>query len=160
MSDITTLRPLGRGDFGIVSEIDVAPEQLKFSGSVSEAFEADEDDVDFHAIFHDGQAVGFFKIDRHYCQTITLAGPGDLGLRAFLIDVKAQGKGIATSAVRALRPYLRKTYPGAPAVMLTVNKVNPAAIACYLKGGFVDTGQTWLKGEAGPQHVMRMALTK
>ncbi len=160
MNDRITLRPLGRGDFGIVAEIGVAPEQLKFSGSVTEAFEADEDGVDFHAIFHDGQAVGFFKIDRHYRQTVTLAEPHDLGLRAFLIDLKAQGQGIATSAVRALPAYLREMYPGASAVMLTVNKINPAAIACYLKGGFVDTGQTWLKGEAGPQHVMRMALTK
>jgi hypothetical protein len=36
--------------------------------------------------------------------------------------------------------------------------VNPGAIRAYLKGGFTDTGEVWPHGEAGPQHVMRLAL--
>lgn len=67
--------------------------------------------------------------------------------------------GIATAAVRAMGSYLRGHYPHAPAVMLTVNIANPAAVACYRNGGFTDTGEIWPKGDAGPQHVMRMALT-
>ena len=159
MSGVIALHPLGRDNFDVVAGVNVAPEQLKFSGSVAEAFAADDAGVDFHAILQDGQAVGFFKIDRFYCQTITLAGPDDLGLRAFMIDQKSQGLGIATAAVRALGPYLQTHYPDARAVMLTVNIANPAAIACYLKGGFVDTGEIWPHGDAGPQHAMHKALS-
>lgn len=43
-------------------------------------------------------------------------------------------------------------------MVLTVNARNPAARAVYLAGGFADTGELYLGGPAGPQHVMRLPL--
>jgi len=43
-------------------------------------------------------------------------------------------------------------------VVLTVNHRNPAAIATYLKGGFAQTGQDYLDGPFGPQHVMVLGV--
>ena len=77
---------------------------------------------------------------------------------AFMVDHALQGQGIATQAVRALPGYLAKHYPDAPAIWLTVNKVNPAALRAYLKGGFEDTGDEWPHGDAGPQHILKLPL--
>lgn len=153
-----TLSPLGTGDFARVAHIHVAPAQVKFSGTVAQAFEANEPGVDFHAIWTEGRTTGFFKIDRAYAKSHHFARPGELGLRAFLIDRQAQGQGIATAAVRTLDTYLPRHYPDARSVVLTVNMSNPAAKACYRKGGFTDTGEIYEGGMAGPQLVMRMPL--
>jgi len=42
--------------------------------------------------------------------------------------------------------------------VLGVNHRNPAAFAAYLRGGFVMTGQDYLGGPKGPQHVMELAV--
>jgi len=153
-----TLRPLARDQFDIVAHLRVTPEQIRYSGTVRDAFEADEDGVDFHAIVMQDRAVGFFKIDRTYPAKYPFADKGDLGLRAFLVDKTQQGQGIATSAVTAFPDYLSVHYPNAPSLVLSVNLANPAAIACYLGGGFIDTGEIYPHGSAGPQQVLRMAL--
>ena len=153
-----SLTPIGRDDFDRVADIRVAPEQQKFSGTVAEAFASDETGIDFHAVLHGDRAVGFFKIDRNYSQRHDFAKPGELGLRAFMIDRSMQGRGIATQAVAALPPYLAARYPHIESVALTVNMANPAAIRCYLKGGFHDTGMVHPHGDAGPQHVLRLTL--
>ena len=154
-----TLLPLGKDEFSRVAHISVAPRQERFSGTVAEAFAADNRDVDFHAICHGETPVGFFKIDRAYAERHHFARAGDLGLRAFLIDEAHQGRGIGTAAVRALHAYLPTRYPATTGVVLTVNMSNPAAKACYRRGGFADTGEIWEGGQAGPQLVMRLDLT-
>jgi RimJ/RimL family protein N-acetyltransferase len=153
-----TLAPLGPGDLPRVAHIRVAPEHEVFAGTVEEAFAEDRARFDLHVIEADGVPVGLFKIDRDYRRTIPIATPGALALRAFMIDRDRQGEGIATSAVRALPGYLSRQYPEARTVDLTVNHANGAARACYLKGGFADTGQDWLEGRAGPQDLLRMEL--
>ncbi len=150
--------PIGPDEYDRVSHLIVAPDQIRFSGTVHEAFRTPEDGIDFHAITAANRIVGFFKIDRLYSGRIALARPAELGLRAFLIDLASQGKGLGTQAVRAIAPYLRQSYPHAPALVLTVNVVNPIARAAYLKGGFEDTGQIWRHGQAGPQNFLRMPL--
>ncbi|MFK7835345.1 MAG: GNAT family N-acetyltransferase [Sulfitobacter sp.] len=159
MSRALTLAPLTQNDLPRVAHVRVAADQLIYSGSVEEAFEAAEAGVGFHGIFLDEDAVGFFKIDRGYAARFPFVPTGSVGLRAFMVDLAHQGQGIATRAVAALPAYLRREYRGAAALYLTVNKVNPGARRAYLKGGFVDTGQEWPHGDAGPQHVMRMTLT-
>ncbi|MBY6057830.1 GNAT family N-acetyltransferase [Leisingera daeponensis] len=153
-----TLCPVSRSEFDLVSHIQVQPDQVRFSGTVAQAFEEDEDGVDFHAVLNDACAVGFFKIDRLYHETYEFARSAELGLRAFMIDREHQGKGFATAATAALQTYLTRHYPDRSAVVLTVNMQNPGAIRCYSKGGFEDTGGIYPHGMAGPQHILRMAL--
>ncbi len=153
-----SLRPLGKDDFAAVQHIIVAPEQVRFSGTVREAFEAAEENVDFHAICDGEHVVGFFKIDTAYGAQYPFAGKTGLGLRAFIVDLSQQGKGIATKAVMAMPEYLRPLYPNTTDVFLTVNFVNLAAKRAYLKGGFEDTGEVWPHGNAGPQNILRLQL--
>lgn len=157
MTDLS-LRPLERHHYHLVRHISVAPEQVVYSGTVQMAFESDEPGIDFHAVFDGAAAVGFFKIDLKYGDTQEFANAGDLGLRAFMIDEPHQGRGYGAAAATALGPYLRDLYPEAAAVVLTANLRNPPAVRTYLRAGFVDTGEIYAKGIAGPQHVMRKSL--
>ena len=153
-----SLRPVSRDEFDLVAGVQVEPDQVRFSGTVAQAFEDNEDGVDFHAILSGGEVIGFFKIDRKYHESYGFARATELGLRAFMIDRNQQGKGYATSAVAELGSYLPDQYPDRDAVVLTVNFQNPAAIRCYLKGGFDDSGDIHPHGIAGPQHILRMDL--
>jgi len=153
-----TLSPLTSADMGMVAHIRVHPDQIRFSGTVAEAFDAAEPGVDFHAICDGGTAVGFFKIDRDYATRYPFAAPDGLGLRAFLVDAARQGSGIGTATCRALPPYIRDRYANRSHLWLTVNLVNVTAYRAYLAGGFVDTGDIWPHGDAGPQHVMVVPL--
>lgn len=152
------LVPLGPGDRARVEHLRHGPGQDRFSGSPTAAFDAAEPDVDLHAIVEAGRVVGFFKIDRGYPREHPFARPSEVGLRGFPIDHAEQGRELARAAVRALPAYVAERHPVAPSVVLTVNRSNPAGIACYLAGGFEDTGEVWLGGRSGPQHVMRMML--
>jgi RimJ/RimL family protein N-acetyltransferase len=153
-----TLVPLSQNDLPRVAHLRVAPDQIRFSGTVAEAFATQEPNVDFHAIMSGTTAVGFFKIDRAYPDRYPFAFHGDLGLRAFLIDLAHQGAGLGAQACHALPPYLQTRYSNAKSLFLTVNVINLAAVRAYANGGFMDTGEIWPHGNAGPQHVLRLGL--
>lgn len=155
-----TLHPLARGDGARVAHIAVHPDQRKFSGTVAEALADDPDRVDLHMICRDGAPVGLFKVDRGYARDYPFAAPGDLGLRALMIDGPAQGGGLGKAAMSALHGYLPPLYPDTQVIWLTVNFKNPAARSVYLKSGFTETGEIWRGGKNGPQHVMRLALRR
>ncbi len=145
----------------LVANVQVAQGQQVFSGTVPQAFEAKEEDVDFHGIFLNDQAVGFYKIDRRYQRSLPdplQPHAPRLGLRAFMIDQHHQGRGIASHAVGQMAQYLPPRYPGFTSVWLTVNLANLAAQRCYVKGGFLNTGELYHGGKAGAQTVMRLPL--
>lgn len=145
-------------EFWRVGHLRVAPHQIKFSGTVGQAFKLAEEGVDFHAIFLGPRAVGFFKIDRDYGAEHPFARPGEPGLRAFLIDHRHQGMGVARKALELFPAYLRARYRDIESLVLTVNMANPAAVKVYRQAGFRDTGEIWEGGAAGAQLVMRMDL--
>nr|WP_206188333.1 GNAT family protein [Sedimentitalea sp. CY04] len=142
----------------MVRHIQVTGDQAIYAGTIHQAFDTVENAVDFHAIFDGDYAVGFFKIDRNFGTNNDFANDGELGLRAFKIDSAQQGKGYGVAAAQALQTYLPGLYPSALSIVLTVNLANPAAYAVYRKAGFVDTGEFFTGGLAGPQHIMRMTL--
>jgi len=152
------LRKISKQDYGLVRHIQIDGEQAMFAGTVQQAFETFEESVDFHAIFNGSQAVVFFKIDRSFGTNNGFANDGELGLRAFKVDNAEQGQGYGVAATRALLSYLPQHYPDALSVVLTVNLANPVAYACYRKAGFIDTGDLFTGGLAGPQHILRMVL--
>ena len=111
-------------------------------------------DLSFHAIHKDAQLVGMFKLDPHYPERHHFAMPDDLGIRGVLIDVPFQGRGLGWQAMAALPADAAALYPDKLRLVLTVNLLNPAAYASYLKAGFRDTGEIFTGGSRGPQHIL------
>ena len=154
-----TLSPLTPDLAEPLRNVRVAEDQVVFSGQPFEVIDNPEHDLDIHAILLNGQVVGMFRIDNSYHRTYPFARPETPGLRTFLIDQTMQGRGIATACCKQLRSYLSDHYTQATAVFLTVNLRNPAARKVYLAGGFVDTGDEWPHGEAGPQNILKLDLS-
>ena len=153
-----TFRRLIGSVLEVVKHLRVRDEQLPFVGRIETIVEHAPPSSHFHAIAIDGDIVGFFNIDTAYGATYAFSSPGEVGLRAFFIEARHQGKGYGTAAARALAGYVAEHYPDAPSIALTVNCRNRAAHRTYLGAGFADTGELYHGGRAGPQHVMRMTL--
>ncbi|SKA68927.1 GNAT family N-acetyltransferase [Enterovibrio nigricans] len=111
-----------------------------------------------YLIIEDQTVVGFFILDLDYSTRVDFTDSFTLGVRALLVDLRYQGRGIATKAIRLLSAYVQEYYPQFDNVQLTVNCRNKAAYDCYLKCGFEDTGTLYLGGPVGPQHVMKFQL--
>ncbi|WP_017221490.1 GNAT family N-acetyltransferase [Moritella dasanensis] len=138
-----------------VLNVTLAEQQTKFAGSAKEFLADDSESIHLHVIKSEHEVIGFFKIDVMYSIGDEFDVQNGLGLRAFVIDQNQQGKGLGTASVKALFPYLKQNYSSYRAIYLTVNCQNPGARACYEKGGFVDTGEKYLGGAAGPQYIMQ-----
>ena len=154
-----TLAPLTPDLHDAVCALRVAPEQVVFSGQPMDFLSPPDPAMDAHVILADGGVVGFFRIDRDYATVHDFAKAGDLGLRSVIVDRAHQGRGTGSAMIRALPAYLAARYPAATDLWLTVNLRNPGARKSYLNGGFTDTGAQYLGGDAGPQHIMYLALT-
>jgi RimJ/RimL family protein N-acetyltransferase len=136
----------------------VSGEQLKFVGTVQEIFENMPETGHKHVVLVGEEVVGFFVIDTAYSENYDFCSKGALGLRAFFIDSRYQGKGYGKSSVVALKPYLQQAYSQYSKVYLTVNCTNSSAYRCYSRSGFTDTNDLYLGGAAGPQFVMLMNM--
>src|SRR5690606_5908693 len=135
----------------------VSPDQRPFIGDT--AFNLDDALRDANseamAILVGGTPVGFYRLD--FRPTIVARrsiGEAAVGLRAFFIDLDWQGRGLGTRAVQACCEDLRARHPDRRLLALNVNCRNVAAINAYRKAGFVGTGELYLGGSAGPQHLM------
>ena len=142
-----------------VNEIQLADEQVKFAGTATDFLSDGSETTHLHIIKHGSEVVGFFKLDVAYPAGYKFCPEGSIGLRAFALDKNQQGKGLGTGAVKALFPYLAANYEGYDWIYLTVNCKNHAAYNCYVKGGFEDTNEQYLGGAAGPQFIMRGAIS-
>jgi RimJ/RimL family protein N-acetyltransferase len=106
------------------------------------------------AMLLDGSTpAGFFVLD-----AAGVPGGGRVrdavGLRAFFVDARFQGRGVGGAALRALPAFAREHFPKARCVVLTVNTSNPIARHTYLRAGFRDTGEMFFGGVLGPQQVL------
>jgi GNAT superfamily N-acetyltransferase len=114
------------------------------------------------AVDSDGAAVGVCTLQTG---AATLAGwPDDDSawlLRGFLIDRRQQGRGLGTLAADAAAREAAKLTAGLGSgqagVVLSVNELNPGALAAYRKAGFEDRGR-YEGGDAGPQRIMYRAF--
>ncbi len=162
--DRLTLSPLLRGETHRVLHLALSPEQDRFVAPIEQMIGESDPTVDFHIGIVDQEPVAFFKIDRDYRPKISTAPldacgfePNDLGLRGMLVGQQFQGRGYGKAVMAQLKPYLSGLY-SARHVFLTVNCRNPAAIHLYKNGGWEDTGQLYLGGRSGPQHIFRLRL--
>lgn len=144
-----------------VQALRVADDQYRYVGDT--AFNVDDSLRDpmseAMAVFADEAVVGFYRLDFSPGAVAARELPEpSVGLRAFVIDHNQQGRGYGAAALVAACADLRQRHPQRRLLALTVNCANHAAIALYLKAGFVDTGEIYLGGSSGPQHFMLYRL--
>ncbi|WP_226643569.1 GNAT family N-acetyltransferase [Microbulbifer variabilis] len=141
-----------------VLRISLPPDQLQYV-CTPESFISDRSDTTHLYLIKMGdEIIGFFKVDLAYSTSYSFCPEDGLGLRAFAIDMACQGRGIGVLSVNSIVDYLAKAYSNYATVYLTVNCNNLKAIRCYKKCDFLDTGDLYLGGTAGPQHVLRRSL--
>jgi RimJ/RimL family protein N-acetyltransferase len=106
------------------------------------------------------KAVGFGILDRSELDLVALTPHPELAvlLRSFYIGAEHQGRGYGRTAAAATPALARTVAPRATQLLLTVNEDNPVARAAYLAAGFTDTGERFVGGALGPQHVLRHSL--
>ncbi|HJR73942.1 MAG TPA: GNAT family N-acetyltransferase [Luteimonas sp.] len=143
-----------------VRALRVAPEQYSFVGDVEfNLVDAERDpQSDAMAILAGDEVIGFYRLD--YAPTVVALTPiaASVGLRSFLIDRRHQGHGYGAAAIEACCADLRRRHPERRLLALNVNCINRSAIRAYRKAGFVDTGEIYFGGRAGPQHLMLRSL--
>lgn len=133
------------------------PEQEVFSGRARDTLPLAEQTASRHpyAMVEQDRPVGFLVLDDAPSDADPTA---DLLLRGFFVDAAHQGRGVAGRALEALPAAALALRPEARSVVLTVNVRNTAAHTAYVRHGFADTGELYLGGAAGPQHLLRLAL--
>ncbi|HBF32904.1 GNAT family N-acetyltransferase [Rhizobium sp.] len=158
------LSPLPRGETPRVLHLALLPEQHRFVAPIEQMVGENDPSVDFHIGTVAGEPVAFFKIDRDYRSKVSTAPldacgfePDDLGLRGMLVGQQFQGRGYGKAVMARLKSYVSAHYQ-ARHVFLMVNCLNHSAIHLYTKGGWEDTGQLYLGGRSGPQHIFRLTL--
>ena len=154
------IKKLQSTDIAAVKNVQLASEQIKFASTSEEFLLGGSETIHLHIIKYEGQVVGFFKLDTDYCANYDFCPKAGIGLRTLAIDKSCQGKGIGKAAVLAISSYVKHTYPKYQFIYLTVNCQNPVAEACYIKAGYEFSGEKYLGGEAGPQHIMYMNLAE
>jgi RimJ/RimL family protein N-acetyltransferase len=157
------LREITLGDIdlrAVLLEHALPPEQHEFSCTAAETLPLSDRDPYWLpvAIVVDRVPVGMFVLDRRGYVRDRDDDPSRVLFRAFYIAPEHQGKGYATAAVKATRAYVQQRLPAVERVVLGVNHRNPPAVAAYLRGGFVMTGEDYLGGLIGPQYVMELEI--
>ncbi|GMQ46592.1 GNAT family N-acetyltransferase [Vibrio sp. 10N] len=137
--------------------LSVDSSQVEFVGVVSDILQASlaKPSESQWVIYSNDIAVGFFLLDQDYANTIDGVPKGAIGLRAFFIDQRYQGLGLAKAAIKLItQGFSTWLNQSCTELYLTVNCRNKPAYELYIKSGFVDTQTLYLGGEAGPQHIM------
>jgi ribosomal protein S18 acetylase RimI-like enzyme len=107
------------------------------------------------AILLGDAVVGYYRIERSARSLAGRDADADaLGLRSFQLDAAWQGRGLGTRAMDALLADIVQRHPQARRLVLTVNGANTAALALYLRHGFIDSGELYHGGRSGPQHLL------
>lgn len=159
MRDTPTLRVavVTPGLADAVRALRVAPGQYAYVGDVgfNLADAAADGNSDAMAILQGDDVIGFYRLD--YAPTIIAWKPictASVGLRAFMLDRRWQGRGLGAAAVLACCDDLQRRRPERRLLALNVDCRNLAAIRTYRRAGFVDTGEFHFGGSAGPQQLL------
>ncbi len=107
----------------------------------------------------EGKPVGFFTLN-FYSLAVNyyLENKRECSLQSFMIDREHQRRGYAKEAMRKFIKLIKLERQEIELIKLTVNLHNIAAKSLYMKCGFNDTGEVYLDGPSGPQHIYKRAI--
>lgn len=83
--------------------------------------------------------------------------PDALVMFNYSVDSTKQGHGVATASFRELDAFVDENYDGVEEIALGVNVKNEVAQHVYKKGGFTDTGHSFM-GPLGRQIIMSKGI--
>lgn len=140
-----------------VRAVEVGPDQAQYVGNAAFNLQDAESDPlsEPMAILANGRVIGFYRLDFAPNSVIGRSlGAPHIGIRAFCVDHRQQGRGYGAHAVSALAADVLKRHPDRRLLVLAVNARNRIAIATYKRTGFIHNGHYVPGGRAGPQLVM------
>jgi RimJ/RimL family protein N-acetyltransferase len=141
-------------------DVQVLANQDEFVAKVDEILANLEKPTIPFAVRSGAQDVGFFTLTPSLHDPVEqLRSSNRCTMRSFMIDARHQGKGYAASVLKMLPELVPDIFGADLSVGLTVNCRNTQAYKLYEKNGFRDTGELYLGGSAGPQHIMMMDVT-
>ncbi len=140
-----------------VRAVEVSPAQSAYVGNTAfNLLDAQSDaNSEAMAILANGRVIGFYRLD--FAPRAVLGrelGTPHVGVRAFCIDHRQQGRGHGARAAAAMAEDVRRRHPDRRLMVLAVHVRNRIGIAAYQRAGFVHNGQYMPGGRAGPQLVM------
>jgi RimJ/RimL family protein N-acetyltransferase len=140
-------------------QYDLPSDQLQFTGLPQDIIKRDAENPLKHlvVIFARDEVAGFFELDESDDRKLYSNNPKALLLRAYSVNPKFQGRGIATGSIYALPEFIKKEYPEFNEVVLGVSAQNTPAQHVYKKAGFEDTGRRLMRSK-GEQIVMCMRV--
>lgn len=141
-----------------VKAIQLGDEDKRFASSVDDFLSSGSEHMHLFIIKLNRNVIGFFKLDISYSSTHPFCSINDIGIRTLALDKRYQGQGLGFLSLKKLQRYLVNHYTNFQYLYLTVNHKNPVAISLYEKAGFEYTGEDYLQGPAGPQHIMRKEI--
>lgn len=134
-------------------------DQKKFTGMPGDVLETTLQDPERYPIVitAEDKPVGFFVLHKGAGILPFTNNKNAILLRAFSIDLNAQGRGYGKKAMQLLPAFVKEKFPQINEIVLAVNMKNTAAQALYLKVGFVDRGIK-REGSIGLQHILHYDL--
>ena len=148
------LRRMIKDDREQAAALTVACDQLLFVEPMPLTLKTTALERDNFVIETNTGIIGFFQIDTRVPDFVRHPL---LELCQVVIDQTHQGRGIGGRFIQSLPELLRREYPEAAGVVLTVKCRNKMAHRVYAAGGFHDTGEIYEGGPSGPQHIMTMS---
>ena len=156
-----TVQPVTPGLAAAVAALQLHPDQRDYVGDIAlNLADAQSDPLsEAIAVLADATVIGFYRLDFAPAAVIgrRMEAPS-VAVRAFLIDRAQQGRGYGARAARALCADLQRRHPDRRLAILLVNSRNHSARTAYRRAGFVDTGECFAGGRAGPQMLLIRAL--
>ena len=143
-----------------VRNLAIGDDQVDYAGAGDKQVAAVEtesgDDLVGLAIVMGEEPVGFLVLKRR-SKAPAWASPEDAVVSGMRIDQRVQGTGIGSSALALLPAWLRRHWPGCPAIALTVDEKNLRGLRAYARAGFVDLGER-VTGRIGWVRRMRLPV--
>ncbi|WP_341357951.1 GNAT family N-acetyltransferase [Rossellomorea sp. y25] len=108
-------------------------------------------------ILYKGEPAGFFVLHGWDGVKAYWDNQDAILIRAYSINPKFQGKGIASESLKALDPFINQHFLNKKEIILAVNHQNVQAQHVYKKAGFHDTGIRVI-GRNGEMFIMHKIL--
>lgn len=145
----------------MVRRISIPQDQIEFAGTIESAImlceSSNQKELVGLAILSGTVPVGFLLLKRG-SKAPQWVPKDAVAITALRIDVKHQGFGYGTQALKLLPAWIEKNWPTTERLVLSVDEGNESAIKSYRKAGWTDD-EVRIQGRIGWERHMQLPLT-